>query len=291
MNLRQALGHFVSEALRSLVRGWGISLLAVATAATSLVLVGAFVLLSRNGAGLLASWQDEARVTVYLVDGGDQPELTEELSRAEWVAAARWVEGEEMERRVAALFPDLREAVTGGLAEPFPAVIELTVAPGTSEVPAADLNQLMEDPRVEWVDDDLRWVSWVERVLLGLRAALAGLGGLLLCACVFTIASVTRLSFHAHREEVGVLRLVGATEFLVRGPFFVQGFLQGLLGGGVAALLLYAMFRGAQPLLGGHPLVPALLSQFLSWSEVAWLVALGGVAGALGSAASLRREN
>ena len=140
------------------------------------------------------------------------------------------------------------------------------------------------------VDDDRDWVGQLEDVLQVIGAIGLALVAVLMIAAIFTIASVIRLTAYLYREEIGVMRLVGATELFIRGPFYVEGLLQGLLGGGLAVLGLYlghlvmvpqraAQLARRRP----HRQLPAAGDQLL-------LVALGALAGLVGAVASLRRE-
>jgi cell division transport system permease protein len=113
----------------------------------------------------------------------------------------------------------------------------------------------------------------------------------LLSAAVFTIASVIRLTAYLYHEEILIMRLVGATEFFIRGPFFLEGLLQGLLGGVVAVVALYgahalALAQAARSVWGG-----LLLGDFLGFGQQIFLVALGALAGLAGAVLSLRRES
>ena len=87
------------------------------------------------------------------------------------------------------------------------------------------------------------------------------------------------------------MRLVGATEFFIRGPFYVEGLLQGLLGGLLASGALFGAFQFLHARGRGSSLFATILAlDFLSPRQVAFLILLGGAAGLFGAVASLRRE-
>ena len=111
-----------------------------------------------------------------------------------------------------------------------------------------------------------------------------------LAAVVSVISSTMRFALHRRRIEVEVLKLVGATDRFVRGPFLVEGALQGAVGaaGSLALLaLLYAIVRSKFDddlglLLGVHP-------TFLPWEIMAALIVAGGFLGAVSALAGVRK--
>ena len=142
----------------------------------------------------------------------------------------------------------------------------------------------------DMIDDDHDWLAQIRAVSLVIEAAGWVLGSILLLTAIFTIASVIRLTAYLYRDEIAVMRLVGATEFFIRGPFYVEGLLQGLLGGGlaVAALLgVHTAFLRREP---DNLLTAFLASDFLRPGQLVALIALGGLAGLLGAIVSLRKE-
>ena len=86
------------------------------------------------------------------------------------------------------------------------------------------------------------------------------------------------------------MRLVGSTEFFIRGPFYVEGLLQGLLGGLVASGALWGVHQFLHARGRGSLVSTVLVLDFLKPQEVGFLILLGGAAGLFGAVASLRRE-
>lgn len=295
MSLFKALRYFFREALVNLARGWKVSLLAILTITVSLLVGGAFLLVSRNLLASVERWRGETRVVFYL-----QPEvppdvmrrLAAEAGRAPWAAGVETVTSGAARRRFQESFPSLSDLVEGLGDEPLPSSIEVALRDPGRRPPElrAWLETWRRRPEVAMVDDDREWLRQIETVAALLRGVGLALAGGLLAAAIFTTASVIRLTAYLHHDEISILRLVGATEFFIRGPFYAEGLLQGLAGGAAASGGLWAAYtllrlREPASLLGS-----LLASQFLSSPQVAVLVLLGGAAGLTGAVMSLRRE-
>ena len=295
MTFPKAVSYFVREAVVNLVRSWRISLLAIATIAVSVFLGGFFLLLSMNGSRVVDRWKKEAKVVVYLdagVEPAEAPELEALVARGPWVRGVEEVTSEEAKARFRTNFPSVEDLVEGWGQDPLPASFEVAFDLDSAESPefAAWLQELSAHPRVAGVDDDRDWVRQLETALRVVSGIGIVLGAVLLGAAVFTIASVIRLTAYLYREEIAVMRLVGATEFFIRGPFYLEGLLQGAVGGLAALGALWAAYgaltpEGSAAFLGG-----ALWESFLSWPSQLGLVALGAFAGLAGAVVSLRRE-
>ena len=134
----------------------------------------------------------------------------------------------------------------------------------------------MESFADQSVDDDRDWILRLEGIANTGRTVGLVMGVVLLSAAILTTASVIRLAALMYKEEVSIMRIVGATEFLIRGPFYGEGLLQGGLGAAVAAAALYAGYfalasRAAENGLLGE----LLLGRLLSPLQVLFLVLVG----------------
>lgn len=292
MTFLQALLYFFREAAVNLLRGWKTSLVAVLTIAVSVLLGGVFLLASANVMDSIQRWRSEMRVVIYLRPQADLARLAAEAGGAPWVASAKAVSSQEARGRFREIFPGLSGLVEGWDEEPLPASIEVALKDPSARSPEvrAWIESWRARPEVEMVDDDREWLGQLETLVAVGRGIGLALAGGLLGAAVFTIASVIRLAAYLHQEEISILRLVGATEFYIRGPFYAEGLLQGLIGGGAAMGALYGLYRLAEARKAASLVASVLTSGFLTPGQVACLVLLGGGAGLLGAVASLRRE-
>ena len=125
-----------------------------------------------------------------------------------------------------------------------------------------------------------------------MRGAGLFLGGLLTIAAVLTVASAIRLALDLHRDEIEIMRLMGATEGAVRAPFWLYGAFEGLAGGACALGLLAATYVAATRLLARHPhpVLSIFWTSFLDWPAAAALPLAGTLAGFIGSVLSLGRK-
>jgi cell division transport system permease protein len=112
----------------------------------------------------------------------------------------------------------------------------------------------------------------------------------LLAASTILIANTIRLSVHARRREIEVMKLVGASNWYVRGPFMLEGLLTGLAGSVAAVLLLFVSREIAIPQILGHIQDDADV-RALAFTWTALILIVGGLAiGAVGSGLTLRRS-
>lgn len=296
MTFRQALLYFLAEALRNLIRSWKVSVLAILTIAVSLFLGGFFYLVTQNLSDAVVEWGSELKVVIYLktpAADSDTAALKQRITSPVWVSSVREVSSSDARRLFQQSFPSLADLVVAWEEEPFPPSLEVTV--DSKRIDRVEyeswLTELEGSSQVGMVDDDRDWLSQFDDLLTLVRSVGLVLGLVLLGAAIFTIASVVRLTAYLYLEEIAVMRLVGATEFYIRGPFYLEGLVQGLVGGGVALLALslaYGVLEGNQ---ATSIWLALLLSKFLTWQEQGSLLAFGGAAGLLGAVLSLRRES
>jgi cell division transport system permease protein len=251
-----ALKYFFIEAVNSLWRGWRAALLAVLTIAAGLFVLGLFLLANANLQRLTGRWAESAELSVYLTDNAtaDHLRVISELIDESGLAANRqYVSKDAAARRFREDFPDLAAASDRLDRNPFPASFEVQLRPSVREAEAAvdTLAQTLGGlAGVADVRYDRRWLSRLNVAIRFIRGIGLLVIAMLAVAAALTVANVVRLAATARRDEIDIMQLVGAPFAYVRGPFIVEGFLQGGAGALVAIAVLWAVFLAAKARYG-----------------------------------------
>jgi len=293
LRLWKAFAYFVAEAWQSLWRSWKVSLVAVVTIGVSLFLCGAFLVTFRNLSRTVSQWRDDVAVVVYLPREATPAEVEDlrfVLGAPVWVQGVVEVSTADAAHRFEATFPGLAELARVGEEELFPASLEATVDP--RRIDDAQFEEwiagLRLHPAALLVDADREWLDQLAAAVRLVRAGGIALGAVLVAAAALTTSSILRLIAHAHREEIAIMRLVGATEFYIRGPFYFEGLFQGVAG---ALLAIAGMVLGFRALPDEGSLVASLLfSEPARLAELGWVLGSGALIGTAGAVLSLRRE-
>jgi cell division transport system permease protein len=298
VNRPAALAALVSEAFEGLLRARRMTSLSVALIAISIGLVGAYFLVAENLRSVVETVRDESTVTVFLKSSAtesDRADLERLAEAARLVTKLRRVSPDDARARFSTWWKSLGPAARSLPGNPFPESIEMELDPAavSSEALPPFLKLLAAHRAAEEVQFDVEWI----RRLRG-AVALARLTGLVLAVLLtlgaaFTIANVVRLTILLHRDEIEILRLVGAPELLIRGPFLLGGLVQGFLGALVALLALWIVTRAVLAWVAAtkNALLGVFAVRFLAASTCLMLVAFGLVAGLLGGMLAVRRRN
>jgi cell division transport system permease protein len=295
MTILRALAYFFAEAATSLWRSRLMNALSVGTIAISLFVLGAFLTIASNLNEVVARWSRKVQVTFYLTDGLEAPvreSLVGRLKDDPAVESVEVISRDQALARFRSLFRDLQTLPDDLGENPFPASVEATLRPGRES--PEEVKRLVaafeKAPGVEEVQYDLLWIQRLATAIRLVRGVGALLGGILVLAGVFTISNVIRLTVYARQDELDIMRLVGATRAYVKGPFVVEGLIQGGLGGLISVGLLWAAFRVlARDALAASDLLGRAVV-FLPLDVCVFIVAGGMAVGVIGSLLSLGRS-
>ena len=283
----------IRTALRGLQSSPGTTIVAVLTIAVTLVLVGSFALLVGNMRGLLDRFGVELQVTAYLEDDLD-PDATRLLvTRVATVEGVQHVEYVSRDQALARFQKSLgTQSLLEGLDDnPLPASLQISLLEErrTPEGLAVLEQALTGLPGISELAHGREWIEGYARAVALMRFAAVGLGSVLGFAALMIVANTIRLALYAREVELEILALVGASRTFVRVPFLLEGTLQGVLGGFVAAAILYLAFLVFLPQIqyGLAFFLGNAEPRFFDAGELFALILGGAALGVLGSATAL----
>jgi cell division transport system permease protein len=281
---------FVSEAVRSIGANISTTVAATMTVLIGMFLLGLFIALF----SWVNSWTDHVRkdviVKVFFVQDATESQINvvrskiltfPETKDASFVSKAQALE------RMKAKYPQLTENLSSN---PLPAAFEVTPKNADEVKTIADKLQPLPAgvDKIDYAEKKTERILAVTNVIKYIFL----LGSvILLVASTILIANTIRLSIFSRRREVEVMRLVGASNWFIRGPFMLEGVICGLLGAVIAVILLVLAKEFALPVIEGRSSafreddVHALGFPFVALI----LVGASLLVGAAGSGITLRR--
>jgi cell division transport system permease protein len=266
---------------------------AVLLVALALYVPGLLALLARNLGRVAGPREDPVAVVVTLGPGADGRALSARLSADARVRTIRIVGSEAALERFRRADPDLGAALSELREAPFPPSLEVILKPGAPPGTAGEIAASARVwPGVDSVESDEDFSRKFRDAVGLIRNAGLFIGAVLTLAAILSVASAVRLALDLHRDEVGIMRLMGATEGAIRAPFWLYAAAEGLAGGTLALGLLYGTYRFAAHWLARdpHPLLSVFWVGFLTPGAALLLPAAGAAAGFFGSLLSLGRK-
>jgi cell division transport system permease protein len=281
------------RAQRGMRREWRLFLLSVFSLTVAFVCLGASLLVVTNLRAVEERWARAGRASVYLRDDAMQADVeavTTALQKVPRVTKVRYVSSGDA-RTDFMKAQDERGELAALPVEAFPASIEIEVAQDMSDAELADVvGKLKALPAVEDVETYQAWTARLSKLVRGGVAASVVLALVVFGSVLAVVGSTIRLALQRRKTEVEVLRLVGATDGFVKGPFLVEGSMQGALGAlGAVALLAVLFFLVRGRLDTELALLVGVEPSFLPWQAVLGMVAMGAILGASAASLGLRK--
>jgi cell division transport system permease protein len=281
------MSYALREALAAFRRAPVLTTLSAAMIGLSLFVVGLFGLGTHNIRRVLDQIESRVEIVAYIKEDvrSDATQLMlSEIRAFPEVAEVSYISREDALESARRQFPELRTIFSDLEVNPLPASIEVRLLPGnrTPEVVDQVSARISGYP---FIEETNYGKEWVERIYLLRRIAGATalvVGGAFAAVAILIIGTAIRMAIFARRDEIEIMRLVGATDAFVRMPFLLEGILTGLLGGGFALSATYTVYKVLVRTV--FPLV------WLPDSWVLYGIATGGVLGLIASGLSVRQH-
>lgn len=299
----RSLGYFFKESLQGFTRNLSTALGSIITIFLSLLIIGVFLVGASIIGNLVTSIENEVSITAYVADDAEQSDidsLVAAIRKMDGVASVSFTTKEQA-------LEDFRNSMTGNPdiidqldgQNPLPASVDIELSdPQMVEQVAAQIeaNSTFRSICDEPGDpaDSLKYGQQTVDKLFSLTNYVRYIGVALIALLIFIalvfINNTIRLAILARRKEIAIMRLVGASNGFIRGPFLMEGALHAIIGSvlAVGVLQLLRMFAVPQ-LQDALSFLSFDVSSTTYLAIYASLVAAGLLIGLLGSAFAMRR--
>ena len=287
------LGYVLRDALQNMRRNVFVAIGATVAVFVSLVLsfgalVGNEVVASNTG-----QWQEGEHIAVFLKDvpdgitAADHQSLQAEVESWVEVAEVRYVDRAEAWAEYQELFKD------------SPSVLELSdpsVVPRSIRIKLNNIDSFRDiqfrlegHPAIRRITVQGEVIERLSSFSKTLKRVAIGIAAMQGSAAVILIANTIRLAIYARRDEIAVMRLVGASNWFIQIPFLIEGLIEGLLGAGLAVVTVWFSLRYAQDNFTLLEFLKIEVSPGFFVRQGSFYLVFGAAAGFFGSALGVRR--
>jgi cell division transport system permease protein len=288
--------YFIKKAFQNLRHFFLINLITVGIISLSLLVLSTFFMVFLNLQTYLNKWKDQIQVSVYLADGNTPEDISliqKKINSFPQVKKLSLITKEEALSFFKDSFPGQRKALESLKDNPLPASLDIQLQDEYrgSEKVKIFARQIKKIPGVEDVEYGQTWIEGYANFLKFMRSAALAVGVVILLATIFIISNTIKLTLFARKDEIEIMKLVGATNFFIRVPFFIEGILQGLLGAFFAFIVLFVSYQLFSNWIGQSSYFSLKFFKifFLPFPHLLLITAVGMITGLLGSFFSLGR--
>lgn len=291
MKLR-TLGFLFGEAFTNIRRNAVMSIASITTAMVSLFVFAIFLALTLNVEYMAHTVESKLLVRVFLtknITASEMSVVKQKITTLPHVASIKYVSKSEALAQLKAEFGKQKNLLSS-VTKTNPLLASFEIKASNPKYVNGLAKGLKQVPYVKSISYQQQVVSRLVQLVGAIRTGGLVMAVLLAVGALFIIQNAIRVAVFARRREISIMRLVGATPFLVRLPFLLEGLTLGLSGSFLAALLIWWGYHSVhQMVLHSLPFLPILGTRVLLSQIVLLLVLLGAGIGLLGSRLSLRR--
>jgi cell division transport system permease protein len=250
--------YFFRETAAGLRRNGVVAFAAMSTAFIALFLFGLSVLIAREFGLVTEALTGNVEVQVYLSDPVNDttvPRLTEKLLDVPAVGHVEYWDKERSCEQFRKLFAGNRVYLENfNCMERIPTSLRIRLANiggfdqifavlGCQNVrePDGDEHQECSEPGIRSVANYQELLTRLDRLTTVLSLSVLGIAVLMLVSAIGLVANTLRMGMFARRKEIGIMRLVGATNWRIRLPFLIEGMVEALVGAGAAIAALFVV--------------------------------------------------
>lgn len=288
------IGYLIGEGFRNVFKNKKSTIASIVIMCMSMLIFGMFFTIGENVDYIMTHVEEAQGMQVFIKEGTKEErvkQIGEEIKEIHGVNKTKYVSKEEALNQVKEQWKD-KSDLLDGYESVFPEsyVVTLTDLSLNQEVQ----NKIMQITDVEEITSNKQTISTLMSIAKWVRIATGILLLILVIISIFIIANTIKLTVHARRKEISIMKYVGATNRFIRGPFLVEGIVIGILSALISLLIVGITYNIISGNLMQTEIIKTIGINLLSFSEMfssiilVYLI-LGIGVGVIGSSISMRK--
>ena len=272
------VSYFIGEGIRNVFKNKKSTMSAITVMFLCMLIFGVFFIIGENINHIMSTVEEAQGVQVYFKVGTTEErisEIGEEIKKIEGINNVQFISSEDGFNEMKENLKNNPKALEGFNSELLPDSYRVTLS-------NLELNEQIQKKITEIVGEDMHangirssneTIATIMKIGRGIRY--------FTFALLVILANTIKLTVHARRKEISIMKYVGATNSFIRGPFIVEGIFIGLIAAGIAILIVGMIYNGVIP--------NAEQSEVVKKLEITLYLILGMGIGVLGSSISMRK--
>ncbi len=293
------VGYFIGEGIRNIFKNKKSAISAITVMLLCMIMFGAFFALGQNINHIMNTVEEAQGMQVYFKLGTKDEKMEqigEQIKQIDGVNKVEFVSKEDGFNEMKESWKDNASALEGISSDRLPDSYRVTLS-------KLELNEQIQEQIKTIVGNDLhsdgitssnKVITTIMKIGNGVRIFTLALLLILVLFAVVIISNTIKLTVHARRKEISIMKYVGATNNFIRGPFIVEGVLIGIIAALIAILVVGLMYNSIISNIGQSEIVKELEITFVTFSHMFRLLImvnliLGIGIGVIGSSISMRK--
>ena len=289
-------GYLVGEGFRNVFKNKKSTMASLMIMCATMFIFGIFFIVGQNINHLTKTVEEQQGMNVFIFDETteqEKRELESKIRTNPYVNNVQFTTKDEALEKVKKMFKGKQSLFARYETDnPFKAAYTVTL---TDLTKAEEVKSSIEKEKgVSSVEMNTESIKALIAIANGIKIISGIILVILICICIFIITNTIKLTVHARRKEISIMRYVGATNSFIRWPFMVEGMMIGLIAVLISLVIISGSYnviitKAEQFLIEGRINIPLLSLQDIFTPILVVFLVLGIGIGALGSAISMRK--
>lgn len=248
MKIIEKIVYFVSTTLRGMRSNLYLNLVTIITIAFAFFILNIFLIIYNNVNSAIGEWKGKLRIIAYLkndVKVNDITSIEQRIKSSPDIKSVKYFSKQEALNQFKQELKGQADILNGVAPDILPAYFMVTVKDSVLNHNALDrvANEIKTIKGINDVQYGAQIAQKVSGILIFVKMLGIGIGGFMLFAIFIIISNTIRISIFSRKDEIEIMKLVGATNLFIEIPFVLEGIIQVLIGASFSILLLYIIFK------------------------------------------------